>query len=87
MSKLFRIVRNNLSKEGAKAFHPLRYRIEQRYTLLFIIHWWGTPVFEPPHNFEDISGAMNHILKHYPNAFIDCSGLYGAGSARPGRTV
>lgn len=68
--KKFRIVKNELSEEGLKAFHPLRYRIEQRYTLLFFIHWWGTPTFEPPHNFEHDYDALKHIKEHYPNAIV-----------------
>lgn len=70
MRKVFRIIKNELSKEGAKAFHPLWYRIEQRHTLLFFIHWWGTPSFAPPHLFENDCAAMNHIKEHYPNAIV-----------------
>lgn len=70
MRKKFRIVKNELSEEGLKAFHPLRYRIEQRHTILFFIHWWGTPEFEPPHLFENDCDAMKHIKKHHPNAVV-----------------
>ena len=70
MRKKFRIVWNELSKEGLKAFHPLRYRIEQRYTLLFFIHWWDAPMFAPPHNFEFVRDAVKHIKEHFPNAII-----------------
>lgn len=70
MKKKFRIVRNNLSEEGEKAFHPLRYKIEQRRTILFFIHLWSTPDFGPPHNFEHSLEAVNHIKEHYPNAVI-----------------
>ena len=70
MRKVFRIIKNELSKEGEKAFHALRYKIEQRYTLLFFIHWWGTPSFEPPHLFENDCDAMKFIKKHYPNAIV-----------------
>ena len=41
MRKVFRIIKNDLSKEGSMAFYPLLYRIEQRHTVLFFIHWWG----------------------------------------------
>lgn len=58
----FRIVRNKLSEEGEKAFHPLRYRIEQRHTILCFIHWWSTPTFPPPHNFEKYDEAVHKIL-------------------------
>lgn len=27
----------------------LPYRILERYTMLFFIHWWSTPAFAPPH--------------------------------------
>ena len=70
MRKKFRIVKNELSEEGLKAFHPPRYRIEQRHTFLFFIHWWGTPSFEPPHLFENDCYAMKYITKHYPNAIV-----------------
>ena len=52
MRKVFRIIKNELTEEGKKAFHPYWYKIEQRHTLLFFVHWWGTPTFEPPHYFE-----------------------------------
>ena len=68
--KEFRIVKNDLSEEAKKAFQPLYYRIEQRYTLLFFFHWWGTPEFEPPHNFYNDCDAMKHIKEHYPNAVV-----------------
>jgi hypothetical protein len=70
MRKVFRIIKNELSEEGAKAFHPLWYKIEQRHTLLFFIHWWGTPSFEPPHVFENDCAAVKKIMKHYPDAIV-----------------
>lgn len=70
MRKVFRIIKNKLSEEGEKAPHALRYKIEQRYTLLFFIHWWGTPSFEPEHMFENDCDAMKKIMKHYPNAIV-----------------
>jgi hypothetical protein len=70
MRKVFRIIKNELSEEGTKAFHPLWYRIEQRHTVLFFIRWWGTPSFAPPHLFENDCDAMKHIKKHYPNAIV-----------------
>lgn len=68
MRKKFRIVKNDLA--CPEAFHPLWYRIEQRHTILFFIHWWDTPEFEPPHNFEKTKNAVKHIKEHYPNAII-----------------
>lgn len=70
MRKVFRISKNELSEAGKQAFHPLWYRIEQRYTFLFFIHWWGTPTFAPPHYFEKANDAYNYIKKHYPKAVI-----------------
>lgn len=62
--KKFRIVRNELSKEGENAFHPLRYRIEQRHCILFgLISWWISPEFAPPHNFETPDEAFNKIIE------------------------
>jgi len=66
--KKFRIINNEV--HCPEAFHPYWYRIEQRHTILFFIHWWGTPEFEPPHNFEFVCDAMNHIKKHYSNAIV-----------------
>ena len=68
MRKEFRIVKNDLA--CPEAFYPLRYRIEQKHTILFFIHWWGTPVFAPPHNFEDVCDAIKHIIAHYPNSVV-----------------
>ena len=71
MRKKFRIVNNEI--HCPEAFHPLWFRIEQRHTIFFFIHWWGTPEFEPPHNFEKVNDAMKHIKEHYPNAIVyDC---------------
>lgn len=66
--KKFRIVRNDW--HCPESFHPLLYRIEQRYTLLFFIHWWGIPTFAPPHLFESPNSAAKAIKDKYPNAII-----------------
>lgn len=69
--KKFRIVKNDLA--CPEAFHPLWYRIEQRHTLLFFLHWWSSPEFAPPHNFEKVSEAVKAIKDEYPNSIIyDC---------------
>ena len=70
MRKVFRIIKNELSEDGTKDFHPLLYRIEQRYTLLFFFHWWDAPSFEPSHLFENDCNAMKHIMEHYPHAIV-----------------
>ena len=77
MAKRFRITRNELSREGEQDSSPLLYRIEQRCTILFFIHWWDAPIFEPPHNFRSVSEAFMAITSHYPDAVIsyDCSHL------------
>ena len=68
MKKIFRILKNDLA--CPEAFHPLWFRIEQRYTLLFFFHWWGTPTFEPPHNFEHDYDALKYIKEHCPNSIV-----------------
>lgn len=39
----------------------LQYKIEQRHTILFFFHWWGTPYFAPPHYFKTKWEAMDYI--------------------------
>lgn len=68
MRKKFRIVNNEI--HCPEAFHPLWFRIKQRYTIFFFIHWWGTPEFEPPHLFESPNSAAKAIKDKYPNAII-----------------
>lgn len=63
MKKTFRIVRNKLSEEAEKSFHPYRYRIEVRHTIFFFVHWWSTPTFAPPHLFEKLDDAINKIVE------------------------
>lgn len=68
--KTFRISKNQLSKAGEETFHPMRCRIEQRYSLFYFIKWWGTPSFAPPHYFENDNEAAKAIWDKYPNAVI-----------------
>ena len=68
MRKIFRIIKNDLA--CPEAYHPLWYRIEQRHTILFFIHWWSTPEFEPPHNFENDCNAMKCIKAYHPDAIV-----------------
>ena len=71
MRKKFRILDNELSTEGRKAFHPLYYRIEQQHCILFgLISLWSSPDFAPPHYFTRYSEAEMAILQHYPTAVI-----------------
>ena len=39
------------------------WKIEERYTLLFFIHWWSTPNFAPPHRFERMDDAVNRVFE------------------------
>lgn len=68
MRKKFRIVNNEI--HCSEPFHPFRYRIEQRYTILFFFHWWDTPNLEHPHNFEFVRDAIKHIKEYFPKAII-----------------
>lgn len=68
--KTFRILKNNLSKEAENSDYPYRYRIEQRHTILFFIHFWSSPDFAPPHNFKTPKEADSHIREHCPRAFV-----------------
>lgn len=70
LKKKFRIIKNELSEEGAKAYHPLWYKIEERYTLFFFIHWWGTPSFAPPHLHETYEKAYQYLKEQRKNAII-----------------
>lgn len=51
----------------------LPYRILERYTILFFIHWWGTPEFAPPHLHQTYKEAYDYIKEMHPNAVIDTS--------------
>jgi hypothetical protein len=39
------------------------WKIEERYTLFFFLHWWNTPAFAPPHRFEKMGDAVNKIIE------------------------
>lgn len=64
MKKVFRIVKFSNSRN---AYH---YRVEVRHTILLVLHWWGTPEFEPPHLCYTVKEAQNIIKEHHPNAVI-----------------
>lgn len=70
MRKLFRVIKMDVSKELEENPLVLRYKIEQRYTILFFIHWWGTPSFAPPHAFATEREAELCVWHKYPNAGI-----------------
>lgn len=60
----FSIIRMKISKEGEKAYHPLKYRIKQQQVFLFgLIKYWSTPTFAPPHLFEKTNEAFNKIIE------------------------
>jgi hypothetical protein len=48
----------------------LPYEIQERYTILFFIHWWSTPVFAPPHLHQTYEEAYNYIKEQNPKAII-----------------
>lgn len=48
----------------------LPYHIQQRYTIFFFIHWWGSPTFTPPHLHQTYMEAYNYIKEQCPNAII-----------------
>lgn len=62
--KTFRIIR----KKRVTGILP--YDIQQRHTVLFVFHFWGSPEFEPPHSFETVNEAYKAIKEHYSNAII-----------------
>lgn len=68
--KTFRIVKNNLSEEAANSFHPLKYRIEQRFTFIPFVHFWDAPLFAPPHSFETAGEAVKYICDNCKNARV-----------------
>ena len=51
----------------------LPYKILERYTILFFIHWWSTPVFAPPHLHQTYKEAHDYIKEMCPNAVIETS--------------
>lgn len=62
--KKYRIVKMD------SVYHLLDYKIQERYTILFFIHWWSTPVFAPPHLHESYKSAHDYILEQDPRAII-----------------
>ncbi len=53
--KRYRIVRTDS--------HVLPWKIEERYTLFFFFHLWGTPYFAPPHRFDKPDDAVNKVIE------------------------
>lgn len=64
MKKRFRIV--EISR-NPNCYH---FRIEQQYTILFFLHWFSSPEFEPPHCFYTTDEARKCIIEHNPKAVI-----------------
>lgn len=50
MKKIFKIV------ETGYTYH-YRYRVLQRHTILFFIHFWTSPEYAPPHLFHTAEDA------------------------------
>lgn len=63
--KHFRIIREE------RVIGILPYRIQERYTIFFFIHWWSTPTFAPPHLFDSYWDAYDYIKMECPNAIIE----------------
>lgn len=53
--KRYRIVRTD------SQIYP--WKLEERYTLFFFLHWWNTPAFAPPHRFESMVDAKNKVME------------------------
>ena len=72
--KEFRIVDAlNIAKCDEKNLVVFQYKVEQRHHLLWLVHWWGTPNFLPPHSFATSDEAAKYVWSLYPNATIyDC---------------
>jgi len=60
--KIFRIIKTG--------WPNLRYRIEQRHTIFFFIHFWSRPEFERPHVFASADDATKAIWIRYPDGVI-----------------
>ena len=60
--KKYRIVRKDLLL--------YKWKIQERYTIFFFIHWWGDPSFAPPHRFENYAEAVSHIYEEIDNPKI-----------------
>ena len=57
---LFNLKRWRIVKTDSRI---LPWKIEERYTLFFFLHWWNTPSFAPPHRFEKMGDAVNKIIE------------------------
>ena len=63
--KRYRIVRTDSQ--------VMPWKIEERYTLFFFLHWWNTPYFSPPHRFEYLNDAVKKIIEEVgKNANVEC---------------
>ena len=49
----------------------LPYKILERYTLFFFIHWWGNPTFAPPHLHQTYEEAYNYLIEQNPDAVLE----------------
>ena len=75
--KRFRIIKEK------RVTDILPYRIQERYSIFFFIHWQSTPTFAPPHLHQTYKEAYDYIKEMLPNAIIQeslrdkCVRLYG----------
>lgn len=65
--KEFRIVKQWVKIGENKC---VRFKVEQRHTILWFIHYWTSPEFAPPHLFYDGDEAAKSVWIRYPNAVI-----------------
>ena len=66
--KLFRKKYRIIKEDRVTGILP--YRIQERYTILFFLHWWGTPVFAPPHLFDTQQEAYDYIKSQDADGII-----------------
>ena len=63
--KHFRIKSEDVTRFYCDGVKRIRYTIEQRFTVLFFIHFWSSPIFAPPHNSLNKEELINNIKEHY----------------------
>ena len=49
----------------------LPYRIWERHTIFFVLHFWTTPTFSPPHLHQTYREAYDYIKEMCPGAIIE----------------
>lgn len=49
----------------------LPYRIRERHTIFFFLHFWTTPTFSPPYLHQTYREAYDYIKEMCPEAIIE----------------